>query len=224
MATSTTKTSAASKTPRARTPKVETAAVQEKNVTELTPPEEAPVSYALKMDEPVTAEATVTHRAVEVYTPSAAPARSVQLDPTSYVTVRSGFNGRLVYRSKKTGEVYVWKDFGQEHDMELQELKNARNTSREFFEHNWFMLDDPEVIKWLGVQEYYRTSLSVNDFDSLFRKKPEEIERIVASLPAGQRETLINRARELIAADDPALDSIRVIRALERSLGVKLEQ
>ena len=52
------------------------------------------------------------------------------------VTVRNGFNGRLVYKSPRTGERFVWDEFGDEQDLEFQELRNARNSQKAFFENN----------------------------------------------------------------------------------------
>ena len=38
------------------------------------------------------------------------------LDPNTVVTVRNGFNGTLIYKSRKTGEKFVWDGFGAEQD------------------------------------------------------------------------------------------------------------
>lgn len=142
------------------------------------------------------------------------------LDPHSFITIRNGFNGRLVYVSKRTGERLVWDEFGSEQDMELQELKNAKNSARAFFENNWFMIDDPEVIAYLGVERYYKNALRFDSFDELFAKSPEEIKERVALLSAGQKASVAYRARQLIAAKE--IDSIRVIEALEESLSAEL--
>lgn len=142
------------------------------------------------------------------------------LDPHSFITIRNGFNGRLVYVSKRTGERLVWDEFGSEQDMELQELKNAKNSARAFFENNWFMIDDPEVIAYLGVERYYKNALRFDSFDELFSKSPEEIKERVALLSAGQKASVAYRARQLIAAKK--IDSIRVIEVLEESLSAEL--
>lgn len=142
------------------------------------------------------------------------------LDPHSFITIRNGFNGRLVYVSKRTGERLVWDEFGAEQDMELQELKNAKNSARAFFENNWFMIDDPEVIAYLGVERYYKNALRFDSFDELFAKSPEEIKERVALLSAGQKASVAYRARQLITAKE--IDSIRVIEALEESLSAEL--
>lgn len=141
-------------------------------------------------------------------------------DPNQTVTVRNGFQGRLIYISKKTGELYDFPEFGSEQDMTVEELRNARNSSRAFFENNWFQFDDPELIEYLGVQKYYKYALKIEDFDKLFVKSPEEIEQIVSELSDGQKKSLAYRAKQLIATGD--IDSNRVIKALESSLGVAL--
>lgn len=143
------------------------------------------------------------------------------LRPEDYVTVRNGFNGKLVYRSRNTNEVFIWDGLGAEQDMELRELKHARNTARGYFINNWFMFEDPAVPEWLGVSMYYKNALELEDIDSLFEMTPTEIEKTIRALPAGQKETIANRAKELLRTGDK-IDSIRVIHALERSLGITL--
>lgn len=142
------------------------------------------------------------------------------LDPHMLVTVTNGFAGMLYYRSRRTGEEFQWEQFGDVQDMELSELKNARNSARDFFEKNYFLIDDPEVLEYLNAKQYYDSALSVDEFDDLFDKKPSEIEEIVAGLSRGQKGTLKYRAKEKIR--DGEIDSIKVIDTLEKSLGVQL--
>ena len=144
----------------------------------------------------------------------------VTLSPTTMITVRNGFNGMLVYKSSKTGERFVWNGFGDEQDMELQELRNAKNSKKAFFENNWFMISDPEVIEYLGVERYYKNALSFENFDDLFSLTPEAIKNKIALLSSGQKATVVYRAKQLIA--DGTIDSIKVITALEESLGIEL--
>lgn len=142
------------------------------------------------------------------------------LDLNMFVTVKNGFNGTLVYKSKKTGERFVWDEFGDEQDMELSELKSAKNSCKSFFVNNWFLFDDPEIIDWLGLTQYYKHALNVDSFDKLFDKAPEEIEKVICELSDGQKKSVIFRAKQLIT--DGTIDSIKVINALEKSLSVEL--
>ena len=143
-----------------------------------------------------------------------------ELDPHTVVTVRNGFQGRLVYKSPRTQERFLWDAFGDEQEMELQELKNARNASKAFFENNWFLIDDPEVIDCLGVSRYYAHALNFDTFDQLFEKSPEEIERTLADVPEGQKKSVAYRARQMI--EEGRIDSLKVIDGLEKCLHTEL--
>lgn len=145
-----------------------------------------------------------------------------ELRPEDFVVVRNGFNGKLVYRSRNTRELFIWDGLGAEQEMELRELKHARNSARAYFENNWFMFDDPEIPQWLGVGMYYKGALSVDEVDELFLKAPEEIEKALKVMPSGQKEMVADRARELLR-NGQKIDSLKVIRTLEHGLGVTLQ-
>ena len=83
-----------------------------------------------------TAPKKETVKAVETTTEPTQKLSAKEVDTTQYVTVRNGFQGRLIYKSPRTGEKYVWEEFGAEQDMELRELKNARNSAKKFFMNN----------------------------------------------------------------------------------------
>lgn len=142
------------------------------------------------------------------------------IDATQYVVVRNGFQGRLVYRSKKTGERFVWDSFGAEQEMELRELRNAKNTYKKFFENNWFMFEEDWIVDYLGVRQFYKNAISIDEFDNLFLKSADEIKAIVSELSTGQKKSAAYRARQLII--DGQIDSHKAITALEESLGVEL--
>lgn len=142
------------------------------------------------------------------------------LTPNTYITVRNGFNGKLVYKSKRTGERFVWDEFGSEQEMELSELKAAKNSYKQFFIHNWFLFDDPAVIDYLGVSAYYKNALSADEFDNLLNKSTDEISEIIAKLSKGQKKSLIYRIRQLVENDK--IDSLKLIKTLESSLNIDL--
>ena len=143
-----------------------------------------------------------------------------KVDPHQYITVKNGFQGKLVYKSQRTGEKFVWENFGDEQEIELIELKNAKNASKKFFINNWFVFEDPWVIEYLGVKQFYKNSLGLDDFDKVFSLSPIEIRETIAKLSAGQKRSLAYRAKELIGSGE--IDSNKAIAALEESLGIEL--
>lgn len=142
-----------------------------------------------------------------------------KIDESQYVTVKNGFHGRLVFISPRTGEKFYWDDYGDEQDIELRELKGAKASGKAFFEQNWFILDE-WVIKYLGVESYYKHSVAPGDCDRLFRMPVNDMKAEIAAMNDAQRSSIAVRARELIGSGD--LDSFRVITALEEALGVEL--
>lgn len=142
------------------------------------------------------------------------------VDDTQYITVRNGFQGVLIYTSKRTGEKFQWESFGDEQDIELRELKNAKNSSKKFFENNWFMFDEDWVLEYLGVKNLYRGALKLDEFDDVFTKDADEIEKIINGMSNGQKRSLAYRARMFI--EDGTIDSVKSIKVLEKSLGIEL--
>ena len=145
-----------------------------------------------------------------------------KVDLHEYIPVRNGFQGRLVYTSKRTGEKFVWNQYGDEQEMELLELKNAKNSNKSFFQNNWFMFDEDWVPEYLGVKQFYRYALPINHFDDLFEMSPNEVEERVSKMSKGQKKSVAYRARQLIS--EGGIDSIRVINALEKGLGIELTE
>ncbi len=144
------------------------------------------------------------------------------IDPMTLIVVRSGFNGKLVYISPRTKEKYVWDEFGDEQEIELRELRNAKSSAKKLFMNNWFMFDDDYkwVISYLGLGNYYKYAIELNEFDEVFNKSPEEIKDIIEKLSDGQKKSLSYMARRMIANGE--IDSRKVIAVLEEALGIEL--
>lgn len=145
-----------------------------------------------------------------------------EIDLNQFITVRNGFQGRLVYVSSRTGETFIWDEFGGEQELELRELRNAKNSAKGFFINNWFMFNDDDawVIDYLGLRNYYRNCINIEEFDDLFELKPAVIKKKVSELSAGQKRSVMYRAKQLISQNK--IDSFKAIEALESALGTEL--
>ena len=145
------------------------------------------------------------------------------IDPNQYITVRNGFQGRLIYVSKKTGETFEWDGFGEEQEMELRELRAAKNSyNKAFYINNWFMFnpEDDWVIDYLGVRQYYKNAICIDDFDDIFNLPANELKKKISALSDGQKKSVEYRAKTLIG--EQKIDSLKVISILEEALGIEL--
>ncbi len=144
------------------------------------------------------------------------------VDPSTIITVKNGYQGKLVYTSSRTNESFVWDEFGDEQEMELRELRNAKSSAKRFYENNWFMFDEDNawVIQYLGLGKFYKYAAKIEDFDNIYIKTPAEIKKIVDSMSDGQKKSLSYRTRQLISTGE--IDSRKVISALEEALDTEL--
>lgn len=178
----------------------------------------AAASKPVVQDAPATQSVPTIQPVTVVVEPPTQVAPALELH--TRIPVRNAFPGGLIYRDSRTGLMYKWSNEGDIEYVELGELRTARNTQPKFFENNWWEIDEVRVLEWLNATKFYKDSLMLKDFDVLFSKSPDEIISIVAKIPEAQRENLILRVRAKVAAGE--IDSLKVVRALEGVLNVKL--
>ena len=102
----------------------------------------------------------------------------------------------------------------------MSELKNARNSNKKYFVNNWFMFDEAWIVDYLGLGQYYKFAISIQDFDKLFNKPAGEIEKAISKLSDGQKKSVAYRAKQLIR--EGGIDSNKTISVLEKCLGTDL--
>ena len=145
-----------------------------------------------------------------------------EVDLGELITVKNGYNGKLVYVSARTRERYVFDGFGDEQEIELRELRNAKSAAKSFFVNNYFMFG-PEfewVPAYLGMAKYYKNSIKPDEFEDLFNMPAEKLRDRISKLNDGQKKAINYMAREKIA--DGEIDSRKTIAMLEEALGVQL--
>ena len=150
---------------------------------------------------------------------------SIPLD--TMISCKSAVRGTLEYHSKRImGYQVVWDDFGDEQFVELQELVSMRNTDLRFFKDNWVVIDDSdeytanEILKFIRVDQYYKDTIDIDNFDSLFNEDPKSIKEKVSKMSSGLKDTIGIRAKQLYNSGN--LYDLRCIKALEESLGIEL--
>lgn len=166
---------------------------------------------------------TATTAATKAVVQEASVSTAVEITNDTMVECRSGVAGNLIYKSLlNPGYTVEWNSLGEVQEMEYRELVSMRGNQRKFFEENWILIDDPAVIKKLGVERYYKNSLTTDDFEEVFAMPAEKIKEIVPTLPGGTKDAIASEAKKKIESGE--LDSRSAIKALEDSLSVELEE
>ncbi len=144
------------------------------------------------------------------------------VDINEFIMVKNGFQGKLVYISKRTNEEYVWDNFGDMQEIEIRELRNAKSSAKAFFVNNWFMFDEDDmwVVDFLGVSQYYKNAVPIEEFDDIFELPLDEARDTIEKMSNGQRNSLGYRARQKVVNGE--IDSRKMISMLEELLDIEL--
>ena len=144
------------------------------------------------------------------------------IDLGQLITVKNGFNGKLIYISSRTKEKFVWDNFGDEQELELRELRNAKSSAKKFFMNNYFMFDEEFewVVSYLGLGQYYKNAIRPDEYDDLFDLPADKLKARLEKLSDGQKKSIGYLARQKML--DGEIDSRKAITTLEEVLGTQL--
>ena len=146
---------------------------------------------------------------------------SLYQDRTREIPVRSCIEGRVIYKSKKTGVTYKWLEKGAYEILSIDELLNMESQSLKFLHSPWLMVEDAEVIEAFNPQELYDLVAKVDDIDSFIDMSLSEQKAIYNKLPKSLQKQVYNYICNKV--DSGEIDSKSKIRELEKLVQMELE-
>lgn len=146
--------------------------------------------------------------------------RKKQIDRDLMVACRNVTEGRLIYVSKKTGLQTIWSNHGDVEYMDVGELMTMKASQPKFLTEPWLIIEDDDVVEFLGLKHLYQRLVDVDDLDSFFMKSHTEMEQILDRVPNGTKDSIATRARKMV--EDGSLYDNRKIRVLEQKLKIDL--
>lgn len=147
--------------------------------------------------------------------------KKIEIDRNEMVACRSTTGGKLIYVSTRSGNKYVWRDYGAVEYIDVGELLTMKSSQPTFLEDVLFVIDDEEAATFLGLDETYENVFQLGDINSFLKKDAKELEEILPKLPAGLKATVAAKARE--AMENGTLDSRSIIKLIEDKLDVSLQ-
>lgn len=158
-------------------------------------------------------------------------AETRKLDDTLRVVVQSNVHGALIFINRRTGDRTEWDHFGDKQTLTMGDLRSMRGSQRGFFENNWIFVDrvdedgyediTPEdIYKTLMVTQYYKDTLTPDNFNEFFNLSATEIKDRIYRMSAAAKTNLIVAANDGIR--NGTLDSLRAIHAIEEALSCEL--
>ena len=146
--------------------------------------------------------------------------RKKQIDLDMLVPCRNVTDGRLVYKSRKTGLQTIWMSHGDIEYIDVGELLTMKASQPKFLNEPWLVIENDDVVEYLGLKHLYQRLVGTEDLDLFFNKTHTEMAEILDRIPNGTKDAIATRARKLV--EEGTLYDNRKIRALEEKLKIDL--
>ena len=159
--------------------------------------------------------------------------KKIKIDDSAIINVRSNTHGKLTYVNHRTGDKYVWGQFGDIQQMTMADLRAMKSNQVGFFANNRIMVTGIEsegyenarpadVYRALFVDRYYKNMLVPTNRFELCKWSVGTIKARVAAMTPALKDSLVITLRAMIANGE--LDSMKQIRNFELALECELQE
>lgn len=146
--------------------------------------------------------------------------KKVELDRNMLVPVMNNTTSRVIYQSRKTGAEFVWTEYGQVDEIELQELVQMRNVHPRYLRDPWLIVLDEEVVQYLGLGDLYENIMTPDELEGFLNLPVDKFEDAVQQMPYGMKQLVISTVMERL--QNGTFDSMSKVRFLEKTYGIEL--
>lgn len=159
--------------------------------------------------------------AAPAVTENPASATSAVLSEDTKVEVKS-LVPKVFYTCSKTHEPFSWVEVGDIQEMTYQQIKVMRAKHPRYFTEKWLLPLNQDVLKKLNLDKIYSTNITRADLKKLYGNDVDEVENLLSNLSGSARAELTQKVID--AAKKGKIVNIKIIRLLEKQLGVELMQ
>jgi hypothetical protein len=168
-------------------------------------------------------EAKTKKENTEKKLPKRVTKRVIKIPKDEEFAVRSNVVGGLFFSSKYGNLEFELNSSDDIVYLTFEDLQEIKRTSKKYFERNWLIVDSndnftsEQVYCALRVDQYYKSQYSTPEtLDYLFDLSNQDMANEINLMTDGYKETVVNRAKELIDAKE--IDSISKIKLLSALL------
>lgn len=154
--------------------------------------------------------------AEEVPAPAAEPRQFNQNDLVLCRSVTAGWLGV----SGKSGQYYVFENFGDECEIEYQDLFALKSRRSNYIYAPLFVIEDEELLenpRWKDVAQFYDEKVFREDIDEVLNLPVSSFKKALEALPKGLAKALQVKVAEKI--EDGSFDSLSKIKIIDEVYG-----
>ena len=141
-----------------------------------------------------------------------------QLNDDTVITVKA-LVPKVYYTCPVTHEPFAWEEVGDTQDMTLKQLKTMKAKHSRYLTDRWLMVLNEAAVKKLNLHKVYGT-LTITDKAKIRKNDVEAVEELLSRLSNEGRNELAQYA--IKSAKEGKLENIKIVRLLEKQLGVEL--
>ena len=152
---------------------------------------------------------------------SAASATSTILNDDTKITVKA-LVPAVYYTCSKTFETFAWVEVGDIQEMSFLQLRIMKAKHPRYFTEKWLLPSNKEVLKKLNLENFYMNKVNRGDMKKLYGTDVGEVEELLSSLSDDAKAELTQKV--IKAVKEGKITNVKIIRLLEKQLGVELMQ
>ena len=175
---------------------------------------------AEKVEAPVEENVVEETPAKEVSKAAPAPvAEPRQFNQNDLILCRSVTAGWLGV-SGKSGQYYVFENFGDECEIEYQDLFALKSRRSNYIYAPLFVIEDEELLenpRWKDVAQFYDEKVFSEDIDEVLNLPVSSFKKALEALPKGLAKALQVKVAEKI--EDGSFDSLSKIKIIDEVYG-----
>ena len=122
--------------------------------------------------------------------------------------------------SGKSGQYYVFENFGDECEIEYQDLFALKSRRSNYIYAPHFIIEDEELLenpRWAVVAKFYEDEVYSTDIEEVLNLPPSNFKSALEKLPKGIAKSLQVRVAEKI--EDGTFDSLKKIKIIDDVYG-----
>lgn len=141
--------------------------------------------------------------------------------PDDMITCRSVTYGELLGEGRKTKMLYTWSGYGDEVEVEYQDLLSWKSTKSQYLFAPHFVIENDELLEqWKDVKAVHDRVKQI-DCDKFFELPSDKFRTVLENLPDGYKLTVRNMANAKITNGE--LDSIAKVKIIDEIFGTDLK-
>ena len=137
------------------------------------------------------------------------------------ILCRSINNGGMGIEGAKSGNFYQWADYGDEDEVEYQDLiYMVRARQSWVYKPRLIILDEDFVEQNPQLKDLYDSLYTTKDLKDILKMTPAKMKAAIENLPDGAKDSIKGIVATMI--DTGALDSISKVKVIDEIFGTKL--